>query len=517
MNKIFIIGGIICSILWSFVTAMSLGLSSQVCDLLNLFTFNPLSNEINKMANGFYYDVSNSQMPTIVFLIVCLLSFILVFYLFKRVEKSQTDEQTLWIVVGFAVLFRLILLPSVPVHENDFYRYLWDGKSAVEGINPYKYAPADLFMYEEGYEEDYFDEYSEITIKGKHFDDKDEMRLDRLINLRDANGVFYDRIGHSEVPTIYPPVTQSIFAAIAKVNADTPYFMKFIFIIFDLGVITLIILLLKHTHKNPSLCILYAWSPLVLKEISNSGHFDSIAVFFTFLSIYLCLKKKMFAGSLGIALATLSKFFSCVLLPILIRPRRLKPLLLFVLLMIGSYVPYFLWDETGVRGVFEGFLTYNKEWSYNASIFSVIYNIYAWILPNESNGLFLSKFTAGLLYLGMLFALYKRRANNDLDIIYKCFWAIALLFIINPVGDPWYFCWSVPFLCFFPFRSWILLSSLLLLSYLNFHTEFFITQTKIWDIRLVSWIIYIPFYSLFVWEMFNKPAFCKEIRGDTTK
>ena len=43
------------------------------------------------------------------------------------------------------------------IHENDIYRYVWDGKTSLHKINPFKYAPADLFMYEYGLSEDYYE------------------------------------------------------------------------------------------------------------------------------------------------------------------------------------------------------------------------------------------------------------------------------------------------------------------------------------------------------------------------
>src|SRR5262245_20761542 len=48
------------------------------------------------------------------------------------------------VIVGFAVAFRLLLLPSWPIQEIDFYRYLWDGRVTLAGCNPYHYSPDQI-------------------------------------------------------------------------------------------------------------------------------------------------------------------------------------------------------------------------------------------------------------------------------------------------------------------------------------------------------------------------------------
>ena len=47
-------------------------------------------------------------------------------------------------ILGFAVAITaraLMLLPQVPL-SDDLYRYLWDGRVASSGFNPYRFAPA---------------------------------------------------------------------------------------------------------------------------------------------------------------------------------------------------------------------------------------------------------------------------------------------------------------------------------------------------------------------------------------
>jgi len=156
---------------------------------------------------------------------------------------------------------------------------------------------------------------------------------------------------------------------------------------------------------------------------------------------------------------------------------------------------YYLGSSGRTRCFFQGLTTYNQQWSYNSSLFALIYVTLENISSEMTQTLLPSKIVAGCLYLFWLTFLIIKKSKNDLDVIHKCFLAIAGLFIINPVADPWYFCWVIPFLCFFPYKSWYLLSGLLMLGYLNFHSNISIVDVRYWGISLISWITYVPFFA----------------------
>ena len=58
-------------------------------------------------------------------------------------KHSNTDDN--WLN-AFAVLFRLIFLFSLPTLSQDFYRFIWDGRLILEGLNPYLYTPNELIV-----------------------------------------------------------------------------------------------------------------------------------------------------------------------------------------------------------------------------------------------------------------------------------------------------------------------------------------------------------------------------------
>ncbi len=511
LNKKIVLLGTLSTLIWVFVMMMSKGLPVFFCQWLDAISFQMLTKEIMQMTHGFYYQVNNNDMPTVIYIGFFMICFLIMLYLVRRLEKNKRQDFVLGWIVLFSILFRCVLLPAEPIHENDFYRYLWDGKSANHGINPFKYAPADLSIYEAQLNEDFLDFDSEEVQEIKEFREDDFKKLDHLIELRDQNYLFYERIGHQEVPTIYPPVAQGIFAGITFLWEDHFVFMKIIFMLFDIGVIFLIIALLSHLKLNPCMVIIYGWSPLVLKEFAISGHYDSIPIFFTTLSLFLLVKGKQLGGSVFLAMAALSKFFSGLLLPLYFRKMKFIYLFCFALICVVFYVPYVLWNDTGLHGVFKGLHVYNQEWNYNSSVFAGVYLLLDKFMPQLTNELLNVKLIVAGIYGLIVLTMAAIAHRNDLDFLHKCFLAIALLFIFNPVGDPWYFCWAIPLLCLFPYRSWIWLSGLLILSYLNFHSDLGVINDRWLDIPIISWVIYIPFFLYVLFELVTKKCKVNDI------
>lgn len=103
---------------------------------------------------------------------------------------GRPSRATLWIVLGVAIAMRLPPLLAPPFLSSDLNRYIWDGRVQQAGINPYVYVPADP----------------------------------ALASLRDD--MIYPHVYRADyAPTIYPPMAQVIFAAIAGI-AETRFAVK---------------------------------------------------------------------------------------------------------------------------------------------------------------------------------------------------------------------------------------------------------------------------------------------------
>lgn len=202
-----------------------------------------------------------------------------------------------WAIIGPAILFRLTLLVSEPIQEIDIYRYQWDGAVLGEGVSPFRFTPAEVLAAR----------------------DADELPADlaQLVAVRDRSPALREilmRIHYGELPTVYPPVSQLVFAVVSRLTptdatlSQRVMAMKLAIVLFDLATVAVLCRLLLAACRHPGWCVAYAWCPLVMKELANSGHLDSIAVCFATLSVLLAVqaglrRERSATWRLGIAAA----------------------------------------------------------------------------------------------------------------------------------------------------------------------------------------------------------------------
>lgn len=230
-----------------------------------------------------------------------------------------------WLILCFAVLFRFVLWWSEPFQEIDYYRYLWDGRVLAAGFNPYRFSPATI---EAADPDGPLTSNSVEAAELRHFAE--------LTRLSPSIKTIFERIHHRDVPTVYPPVSQLVFAAAAwctPVDAPVKWHvrvLKAIMLAFDVATIVLVGSLLAAIHEPTTWSLVYAWCPLVVKEFANSAHMDAIAVMLVVATMRVIVAdakgrsrlRSAWQTSAVVALfvaATLAKGYALCLLPILAR------------------------------------------------------------------------------------------------------------------------------------------------------------------------------------------------------
>lgn len=244
------------------------------------------------VSRGFAYGTVSAERPFLLLAVVvglALAGYFVALHCFGARGKRRVRGRE---VLAIAVLIRLpLLFFSHPVQEIDVYRYLWDGRSLAEGVSPYRYRPADLDRFRENAGEDGDTEDAGTDGRergpGKRSIPPDAARLLGAQERSEPLETIFSRIDHRHVPTIYPVVTQAVFAGAAVVMPERASvfaqmgILRGLLALFDLGTVALLLLLAKRLRLPAGFAIAYAWCPLVLKEFANSAHMDSVAVFFT--------------------------------------------------------------------------------------------------------------------------------------------------------------------------------------------------------------------------------------------
>ena len=200
------------------------------------------------------------------------------FAVWKLVRSPSRPGNCTWILI-WALAFRALAMLSEPALTTDGFRYVWDGKIQMEGVNPYQYVPADP----------------------------------QLESLRDHD--IYPHINQKEVAhTIYPPAAQVFFLFGASFGLGLEG-MKLMGLICECITIGALLSWLRVKKLPSTLVLIYAWHPLPIWEFASQAHVDCAATALIVLAILAA--QKQFQGWAGVALsiAVLVKYYPIVIFP----------------------------------------------------------------------------------------------------------------------------------------------------------------------------------------------------------
>lgn len=462
-------------------------------------------------------------------LIICFLVYLAsLALLWKPSVLPDAAGQLGWVVLAFAVAFRVVLWWSQPIQERDLYRYLWDGRVFCEGINPYRYSPAQIDQVRD-------------TTKGN----TEIKRLRQLLKRAPEVHRIFNLVEHRNVPTIYPPFSEAVFAVTAIITPENSSLrfqvgvLKGVILLFDFATIGLLVGLLKNLGQPPTLVLAYAWCPLVIKEFSNSGHLDAIAVCLTVALFWVLTLPNRVNGSISVSagrdkvtlrwrdwlavffwgFAVLAKLYPIVLAPLLftfwwrrVRWRTFGLFTAFVFVISVGYTMLAIISNAkmgndGVsaqRSNFSGLGQFFQHWEMNDLAFSLAYentrlpaqNLseeHPWysILPAEPrewlnqvltkiatlSGLEFPKSQLAFLFTQALAAstlilltvkISSRPWPEDKGetLIRRSFLCLAAMWYLSATQNPWYWIWALPFVVFVS-RAWLLVSGFSFLYYLR--------------------------------------------------
>ena len=346
-----------------------------------------------------------------------------VFAVWWTFERKKFPAGTLLIILIGGALFRLILVPLDPPRlSTDIYRYIWDGRLQGVGINPYLYLPVDP----------------------------------QLAGLRDDS--IYPHINRKEYAhTIYPPVAQIFFFAVARVTQSIPGF-KGALVLVDLVTVGLVAATLRAIGQPAERVIAYAWHPLPIFEFGGSGHIDALMICFIALALFARAHQKFGIAGFALGAATLVKFFPVILLPAIYRRWDKKLPIAFTITLVVCYLPYMLGAGTGVLGFLP---QYAKEEGLQSGgryyLLDLIDYILDWcgVVHDLPPAVFTSMALAGLGAIA-IWAFYREppfgRENSETQgqWIFSAFLLALTFSTLLSSYYPWYYSWLALFLCFVP-------------------------------------------------------------------
>lgn len=417
-------------------------------------------------------NVNEWMQLTYLYFVLFSIYLIIVWLARKRVSR---ESEALILIVIFAIAFRLTLLFSGPVFSLDLYRYLWDGKVAANGINPYLYWP----------------------------------NATELVRLRDAN---WQLVNHKELRTGYPPLMEMLFEALYLAFGSILSY-KITFFLFDLAAIATICLILRELKLELKNALIYAWAPLPIVEITQSGHNDSVAVFLVLLSFLLLLRDRNYSSSIVMALAVLTKLYPLFFAPVLFKRWGKWGTATFLALIFALHIPYV---NIGAN-IYLGLLYAINTSNFNGSTFPFLTNLVGWTNLSSNPGFAAQIITYAIYGSLLLWAIWKSygEGTTSAELMKTAFLLTGAILLLDRSPFAWYLTWMIPFLCFFSSVSWLLLSGTTFLGYMKYNTlppppfEEVSPSTAL----LINLIQYAPFYIILAYELFNHKI---RLRSQTT-
>ena len=321
-------------------------------------------------------------------------------------------------LVFWALVFRLCGLVGGPFYEDDFFRFLWDGYRFATDGTPYGQPPEAYFG-----------------------DPSVPVAFQRVL----------DEINNPHLATIYGPVTQTVFLLGYALRPGSVVALQAVFIAIDLLLIGLLLRLAPARGV-----LLYAWCPLVVKEIAFTAHPDGLAVALLVAAVVASGSRRPAAVAICVGLAVAAKAVALLLAPLLLL--RCSPrwwgLCAGVVALV--YLPFVLQGASDLATL----AVFLREWRFNAGLFDVLT---LW-LSDES-----ARVLVAVALLGVLAwcRRHDRRAGVDASIPLpqaprlpqtprlpqappRGDWLFGAWLALSPVVNPWYLLWVLPFAAIYP-------------------------------------------------------------------
>jgi len=271
------------------------------------------------------------------------------------------------LVVVAALALQVVALLAGPQLSDDLYRYVWDGRVAAAGIDPYA-APPDSAQLNRLHEPFLWPSPAGCTTRRR--DLPHAGRADPFAGVDKLPGCTI--INRPEVRTIYPPAAQLAFRAgyaltprsAGELQAELPAAA------YSLGLTGLLLGLLRRSGRPIAWALLYAATPLGALETGMDGHIDVLAALLGVVGVAVLARSQVrcaAAAAVGVlvALATLVKLYPAALAAVALprlgwSPRRTGAFVgAGVLTAAALYAPHVAAVGAQVLGYLPGYLAEN--------------------------------------------------------------------------------------------------------------------------------------------------------------
>ncbi len=309
-------------------------------------------------------------------------------------SRSLPSQRALdLIAIAAALLFGTAFVFAPPLLSDDLYRYIWEGRLWLEGLNPYRMAPNDP----------------------------------ALAYLRDD---VWANINNKPLGSVYPPLSQLLFIVAGWLGGKV-WTLKLLALLAHVLSVALVTRI--HTLRKASLAL--ALNPLLLSEAALSGHFDIVCGVALLIAAWALARHRFVQAGVAACAAVGLKVVGLLVLPLFAR----RPRVLVVAGLVSALllVPL-VWLRVPVDPA-SGAGQFATRWRGNESAFAVL-DYVSRQLFGQGSGDLVARVVVVAALLGLC-ALAVHRRVPPVRATRALVWALLLL---SPQVHPWYLAWLLP-------------------------------------------------------------------------
>ena len=374
-------------------------------------------------------------------------------------------------LTAFAVLFRLLLLFTLPTLSQDFYRFIWDGQLILEGLNPYLYTPNELL----GSLPELFPEMNTLhegmgSLSAKHFSN-------------------------------YPPIHQLPFIIASLISKQSilgsVVVLRVILIIADLGILVYGKKLLKKLKLPTRSVYWFILNPLVIIELTGNLHFEGLMLCFFIMALYFIHSNKWHTAAIAMALSIGVKLVPVLSLPLFLNKLGWKKSIRFYSITCGVFIilflPFFSFE------FFENYSATIGLWFSNFEFNASIYYFLKWALAGIKNLNLINSMGAVVTCVFVIQTSYQllQKKQGTKALLLMIFWVLSGYYFISTTVHPWYITSLLLLSIYTNYRFILVWSYTLIFSYCAY-SEFSVKESSL----LLS-LEYMPVFAMLIWELYS--------------
>ena len=389
------------------------------------------------------------------------------YYLILRQVKIKEQHPTY-----LALTLRLVFIAAIPNFSQDFYRFIWDGRLILSGLNPYLTTPDNLMISQP--------------------------------NLFPQMKTLFEGMGalSAEHYSNYPPLHQLPFILAAIISKHSilgsVVILRLLLIGADIGILFFGKKLLRKLQLPTRNIYWFILNPLVIVELTGNLHFEGLMLFFFVMALYYVHTQKWHLAALTMALSIAVKLVPILSLPLFLNKLGWKKSIRFYLTV--GIVFMLLFAPFLKDNFFENYSATIGLWfskfEFNASFYYLLNWGVETILNFElihSMGVIVVSFIG----LQIIYQLLQNKTKTT-ALITTVLWVFTGYYLISTTVHPWYIISLLLLSIFTPFKFAKVWSYTLILSYFAYH------QFSVEEKGVILCLEYLPVLGVLAWELWNQ-------------